>query len=209
MTRPGGRESPFDVLGLPASREVTDDDVRAAWRRIATASHPDRADGGDPERFAVASAAYTTLRTRYGRGEVLADLTGVGVTAARPAPASPADASPATASPADASPADASSRAPAEPASAARVPDETAPGETALGEIDRGAAPGASARGVFWRIRSGRPGVLAVRVAITATVAAVAVVATGFSPSAFALITGAATWLALTARNDLAPQDPR
>ena len=28
--------------------DLTDDDVRAAWRRIAAATHPDRDDGGDP-----------------------------------------------------------------------------------------------------------------------------------------------------------------
>ena len=65
---------PFSVLGLPARPEVGDDEVRAAWRRIAAATHPDRADGGDPARFAAAAAAYTTLRTRSGRGEALADL---------------------------------------------------------------------------------------------------------------------------------------
>ena len=65
---------PFTVLGLPARPEVGDGEVRAAWRRIAAATHPDRADGGDPARFAAAAAAYTTLRTRSGRGEALADL---------------------------------------------------------------------------------------------------------------------------------------
>ena len=33
---------PFELLGLPASAGVTDEDVRAAWRRIAAATHPDR-----------------------------------------------------------------------------------------------------------------------------------------------------------------------
>ena len=65
---------PFAVLGLPAQPEIGDDEVRAAWRRIAAATHPDRADGGDPARFAAAAAAYTTLRTRSGRGEAFADL---------------------------------------------------------------------------------------------------------------------------------------
>ena len=60
--------------GLPARADLTDDEVRSAWRRVATATHPDRADGGDPGRFALAAAAYTTLRTRSGRGEALADL---------------------------------------------------------------------------------------------------------------------------------------
>ena len=68
------KTDPFTVLGLPARPEVGDDEVRAAWRRIAAATHPDRADGGDPARFAAAAAAYSTLRTRSGRGEALADL---------------------------------------------------------------------------------------------------------------------------------------
>ena len=66
---------PFSALGLPARPDLTDDDIRAAWRRIAANTHPDRADGGDPARFAAAAAAYTELRTRYGRGEAYADLT--------------------------------------------------------------------------------------------------------------------------------------
>ena len=73
MGLPGGAD-PFSALGLPARADLTDDDVRSAWRRIAAATHPDRADGGDPGRFALAAAAYTMLRTRSGRGEALADL---------------------------------------------------------------------------------------------------------------------------------------
>jgi curved DNA-binding protein CbpA len=65
---------PFEVLGLEPRADLTDDEVHAAWRRTASATHPDREDGGDPERFAEAAAAYTALRTRFGRGEVLADL---------------------------------------------------------------------------------------------------------------------------------------
>jgi curved DNA-binding protein CbpA len=65
--------TPFEVLGLPAA-ELTDDEVRAAWRRVAAATHPDRDDGGDPAAFAAAAAAYTVLRTSSGRGEALADL---------------------------------------------------------------------------------------------------------------------------------------
>ena len=64
---------PFAVLGLPASVNLTDDDVRAAWRRLAAATHPDRDDGGDPAAFAAAAAAYTMLRTHAGRTEALAD----------------------------------------------------------------------------------------------------------------------------------------
>jgi hypothetical protein len=66
---------PFRALGLEPRADLTDDDVHAAWRRVASATHPDREDGGDPQRFADAAAAYTVLRTRFGRGEALADLT--------------------------------------------------------------------------------------------------------------------------------------
>jgi curved DNA-binding protein CbpA len=69
---------PFQALGLPPSAGLRDEDVRSAWRRIAAATHPDREDGGDLERFSVAAAAYEALRTPFGRGEALADLAEVG-----------------------------------------------------------------------------------------------------------------------------------
>ena len=68
----GPATDPFEVLGLDAAAPLTDDDVRAEWRRIAMASHPDRADGGDPKHFALAAAAYTELRTNDGRREARA-----------------------------------------------------------------------------------------------------------------------------------------
>jgi curved DNA-binding protein CbpA len=76
VTTPRAARSPdpFQILGLDHRPELSDDDVRAAWRRVAAATHPDRGDGGDPEAFAVAAAAYTVLRTRSGRSEALADL---------------------------------------------------------------------------------------------------------------------------------------
>jgi len=67
-------DDPFRALGLPPRADLSDDDVRAAWRRIAAATHPDRDDGGDPARFGAAAAAYAMLRTSYGRGEAAADL---------------------------------------------------------------------------------------------------------------------------------------
>jgi hypothetical protein len=70
MTAP----DPFTALGLPADPGLTDEQVRAAWRAIATATHPDRPDGGDPARYATASAAYAVLRTPWGRSEACADL---------------------------------------------------------------------------------------------------------------------------------------
>ena len=81
MTRQPAAD-PFRALGLEARAGLTDDEVHAAWRRTASATHPDREDGGDPERFAEAAAAYTALRTRFGRGEVLAEL-GAGRAVAR------------------------------------------------------------------------------------------------------------------------------
>ena len=66
---------PFTALGLTAGPDLTDEQVRAAWRAIAAATHPDRADGGDPAAYAHASAAYAVLRTPWGRSEAWADLT--------------------------------------------------------------------------------------------------------------------------------------
>src|SRR5215471_5390342 len=66
---------PFTALGLPVRPDLTDEQVRAAWRAIAAATHPDRSGGGDPARYAAASAAYATLRTGWGRSEAYADLT--------------------------------------------------------------------------------------------------------------------------------------
>ena len=66
--------NPFTALGLAAGPDLTDGQVRAAWRTIAAATHPDRPDGGDPARYAAASAAYGQLRTAWGRSEAYADL---------------------------------------------------------------------------------------------------------------------------------------
>ena len=74
---------PFSALGLPARADLSDDEVRAAWRRIAAATHPDRSDGGDATRFAAAAAAYAELRTPYGRGEAYADLNSAAPAAVR------------------------------------------------------------------------------------------------------------------------------
>ena len=65
---------PFEALGLPARPDLPDEQVRAAWRAIAAATHPDRADGGDLERYTAASAASAELRTPWGRSEAYADL---------------------------------------------------------------------------------------------------------------------------------------
>jgi hypothetical protein len=155
MSGPGG--DPFAVLGLEPRSGLTDDEVHAAWRRIASATHPDREDGGDPRLFAEAAAAYTVLRTRFGRGEALAGPAG----------------------------------------------DWAGGGQ---------AGPGRRVQArwlanAFWRVRRGRPGRLALRIGAAAAVAAGAVAAAGPHPAAPALVTGVATWLAVTARRDLAPRE--
>src|SRR5579863_2951625 len=65
---------PFAALGLPARPDLSDEEVRAAWRAIAAATHPDRADGGDLAAYTAASAAYAELRTPWSRSEAYADL---------------------------------------------------------------------------------------------------------------------------------------
>jgi curved DNA-binding protein CbpA len=83
--------NPFAALGLPADPGLTDDQVRAAWRAVATRTHPDRDDGGDPAAYSAAAAAYAQLRTGWGRSEALADLAAVPyVPPAEPVPAEPA-----------------------------------------------------------------------------------------------------------------------
>src|SRR5260370_12251314 len=98
---------PFAALGLPARPDLSDEQVRAAWRSIAAATHPDRADGGDLARYTAASAAYAELRTPWGRSEAYADLAehaeraGDPVTTPLPAvpPAAPPPAAPPAAAP--------------------------------------------------------------------------------------------------------------
>jgi hypothetical protein len=79
--------NPFAALHLPASPSLTDEDVRAAWRAAAAATHPDRPDGGNPAAYAAASAAYAQLRTGWGRSEALADLAVLPHVPPAPAPA--------------------------------------------------------------------------------------------------------------------------
>jgi hypothetical protein len=66
--------NPFASLGLPPAPGLTDEEVRAAWRRAAARTHPDRDDGGDPAAYTAAATAYAQLRTPWGRSEALADL---------------------------------------------------------------------------------------------------------------------------------------
>jgi len=66
--------NPFEALGLPTRPDLDDDQVHAAWRAIAAATHPDRPDGGDPAWYAQASAAYAQLNSPWGRSEAYADM---------------------------------------------------------------------------------------------------------------------------------------
>lgn len=201
----------FGALGLPARADLTDDDVRAAWRRLAAATHPDRADGGDPDRFAAAAAAYTVLRTRSGRGEALADLTAPTPPPRPPRPArSAARSRPAgnTPPPQQPRPAD---RTP--PPQQPRPPGNTPPpqqprpaGHTPSPRQSRPAGrAGLWAGRLLARIRRGRPARLLLRIAIAAAVSAGAVAVAGGQPATPAVIVGAVTWLLLTVRRDLAP----
>ena len=175
---------PFSALDLPARPDLTDDDIRAAWRRIAARTHPDRADGGDPARFAAAAAAYTELRTRYGRGEAYADLT------TRNSPVPGNRRRPATARRAP-------SRQTAPPRETTPHPETAARRET-TSRRETAAALAA-------RARRGRPALLALRIAIAAGITAAAFAVAGAQPAAAGLAAGALTWLLLTARHDLAP----
>jgi hypothetical protein len=171
-------DNPFQALGLPARADLSDDEVRAAWRRIAAATHPDRADGGDGPRFAAAAAAYAALRTAYGRGEAYADLRGTPadtVTAHSAAPPAPS----------------------ATPASPAPPADISAP-------TDRAGLRVAALR-LMWRLRHGRPAMLALRFLVAVAVCWTCVAVAGWQPATLAIGVGALTWLIRTTRYDLAP----
>jgi hypothetical protein len=186
---------PFAALGLPARPDLTDDDIRAAWRRIAAATHPDRADGGDPARFAAAAAAYTQLRTRYGRGEAYADLT-TGTSPATPAgPVTRTRPRPGPARPAP-------SR---QPGAVRRDTAAACRRDTATAHQDTAVPRRLTAGRLFSRVRRGRPALLALRITIAAAITAAAFAAAGAQPAAGGLTAGALTWLLLTARHDLAP----
>jgi hypothetical protein len=66
--------NPFAALGLPARADLSDAQVRTAWKDIAARTHPDRPGGGDITAYTAAVTAYTQLRTAWGRSEAYADL---------------------------------------------------------------------------------------------------------------------------------------
>ena len=85
---PGAAHDPTrsPCSGLPTDPDLTDEQVRAAWRAIAAATHPDRPDGGNVQRYTAAATAYAQLRTAWGRSEAYADLTADLPAPSRPVP---------------------------------------------------------------------------------------------------------------------------
>jgi curved DNA-binding protein CbpA len=219
VSAPGGGD-PFTALGLPSRAGLTDDDVRAAWRRLATATHPDRSDGGDPARFAAAAAAYTVLRTRSGRGEALADLAELAGRTHRPGrpaagtrrrggtipagrPAGPAATQPAVPGRGPGTEADDAGR----PARQAARPGPAPAGpssRTRRAARDAGPQRLMTAR-LVQRARRGRPARLALRVLLAVAIGIGVAAVAGLQPATPALWTGILTWFLLTARHDLAP----
>jgi hypothetical protein len=219
VSRRRGGASPFAALGLPARPGLADDEVRAAWRRIAAATHPDRADGGDPDRFAAAAAAYTMLRTASGRGEALADLAGPaplgpppvpaaaqggagGARRGAPSPGMPGQGVPGARMPNQAAP---GAGPPGAGAPGPGMPGTGPPGAGAAGPGPAPPGPARPAAALMARVRGGRPARLGLRVLIVAAVTAGTAAVAGAQPATPALITGALTWLLCTARHDLAP----
>ncbi len=166
--------NPFDALGLPARPDLTDEQVRAAWRTIAAATHPDRPGGGDVARYTAATAAYAVLRTPWGRSEAFADL---GLAA------------------------DDTSPLPVVEAGAGSVPASR--GRSA-GPGDLLAAMVAAVLMLPARIRHGRPWRLGLRALAAAVASLAVLALIPGQPAAPALVTGLITWFLLTGRSDLA-----
>ena len=210
-------DDPFSALGLPPRPDLTDDEVRAAWRRIAAATHPDLPDGGDGARFAAAAAAYAELRTPYGRGEAYADLeTGPEAgTNLHTGPETSAnlhtDADLHANLQAGADPQAGRSAAvpPLAPAADHAAATRREPAHTVAGTADSRLA-GARLAGLRLaaRVQMGRPGVLALRLLLAIAVSGASVAIAGWQPATLSIAVGALTWLARTTRHDLAPPPP-
>jgi hypothetical protein len=220
-------DDPFSALDLPPRPDLTDDEVRAAWRRIAAATHPDLPDGGDGARFAAAAAAYAELRTPYGRGEAYADLeAGPEADAslhAGPEAGANLHTGPETSAnlhtdadlhanlQAGADPQAGRSAAvpPLAPAADHAAATRREPAHTVAGTADSRLA-GARLAGLRLaaRVQMGRPGVLALRLLLAIAVSGASVAIAGWQPATLSIAVGALTWLARTTRHDLAPPPP-
>ncbi len=56
---------PHEVLGVP--EDATQEEITAAYRRLARRHHPDTAEDGEAARFREVVAAYAALRVREPR----------------------------------------------------------------------------------------------------------------------------------------------
>ena len=178
--------NPFAVLGLPERPDLDDETVRTAWRAIAAATHPDRADGGDLARYTQATAAYAELRTPWSRSEAYADLAEQARREGRHDDC-PHGTDPGT------------EPLPAIPA---------APGPAVL----RPFSPWRLLFAVVWlpsRISGGRPLRLLVRAGIAAGLSLTVLALIPGQPAAPADVAVLITWFVLTGRRDLAPPPER
>jgi hypothetical protein len=177
------KPNPFAVLGLPERPDLDDETVRGAWRAIAVATHPDRADGGDLARYTQASAAFAELNTLWGRSEAHADLV---EQAWREGRFEDDDDEPGT------------QPLPAVPAAAPLPLHPVSPWQLVLALV--------------WlpsRIRCGRPLRLLTRAVIAAGLSLAVLALIPGQPAAPADIAGLITWFVLTGRKDLAPPPER
>ena len=175
--------NPFAVLGLPERPDLDDETVRAAWRAIAAATHPDRADGGDPARYTQASAAFAELNTPWGRSEAYADLV---EQARREGRLDDDDDEPDTAP------------LPVVPSAAPLRVHPVSPWQLVLDLV--------------WlpsRVRCGRPLRLLTRAAVAAGLSLAVLALIPGQPAAPADVAGLITWFVLTGRRDLAPPPER
>jgi hypothetical protein len=173
--------NPFAALGLPERPDLTDEEVRAVWRALAAATHPDRPDGGDVARYTAATAAYAQLRTGWGRSEAFADLD--------PSTAGADDTAPLPAVPGP------------EPSPAAEPSPGAAPARLTW-------SPGAVWL-LPSRIRYGRPLRVLIRALAAALLSLAVLHLIPGQPAEPALITGLILWFLLTSRSDLAPPPER
>lgn len=227
--------NPFQVLGLPVRPDLTDDEIRAAWRIVAAKTHPDLPDGGDPDRFSLAAAAYADLRTPFGRTEAYADLGGPS-SGAWPGfqPGSPPGAGragpglgpvPETglgSGSGSGSGHPAAQRVSSGAPASGPAPSGPEPWPTPTGAARRaaprlpttGAARPAAPRlrlptvvaRLSWRLRRGRPLILVIRLAVAGLAAAGSFAVAGVAPATLAIVVGLLTWLVRTSRYDLAPR---
>ena len=179
--------NPFETLGLPARQDLTDAQVDAAWRAIAAATHPDRADGGDLARYTQACAAFAELRTGWSRSEAWADVLEQAWAAGYDGLDD--DGQPRT-----------------DPLPPAQFSPETGvnPG-TGLPRCD----PVAVLTGLPSRIRCGRPLRLLLRGLAAAALSLLVLSLIPGTPAEPACVLGVVLWFVLTGRHDLAPPPER